>query len=81
MPQTRLKTDLWYFPDRAQSEHAQWMLFAFFEAAWNNFSKVYGTKGKAIIDKMKMGNNALFSSELAMRMWNPCAVYNKNTCR
>lgn len=76
MPQTRLKTDLRYFPDRAQSEHPQCILFAFFEAARNNFSMVYGTKGKAIIDKMKIGNSELFSSELAMVL-NPRADYKK----
>lgn len=62
----RLNIDLRYFPDREQTEHSQWIGLAFFEAARHNFSIVYGTKGIASIVKMKIGNNPLFSSEVAM---------------
>lgn len=63
---TRLNIDLRYFPDREQTEQSQWMGLAFFEAARQNFSIVYGTKGIASIVKMKIGNNPLFSSEVAI---------------
>lgn len=37
---TRLNMDLRYFPEREHSEHWQWILFAFFEAARHNFDIV-----------------------------------------
>jgi len=42
------------------------MLFDFLEAARHNFVIVYGTIGMAIIVNMKIGNNALVSSEAAI---------------
>lgn len=63
---TRLKMLLWYFPEREQTEHWQLIIFAFLDAALHSLTIVYGTKGKAIIVKIKIGKRVLFSSEAAI---------------
>ena len=68
-PLTLLNNDLWYFPDWEHTEHWQCKLFAFFLAARHSFKIVYGTKGSAIIVKIKIGNSELFSSEAAILSW------------
>lgn len=62
----RLKIDFLYFRELKHSEHLQLMLWLFREAARHNLTIVYGTRGSAIIVRMKIGNNALVSSEAAM---------------
>lgn len=62
----RLKIDLWYFRERKHSEHLQLMLLLFLEAAVHNLTSVYGTRGSAIIVRMKIGNKELLSLEAAI---------------
>lgn len=63
---TRLNIDFRYFPDRKQDEQPQLILFVFFLNVRYKLTKVYGTRGSAIIVNTKMGNSALFSSDAAM---------------